>query len=134
MKVFPLITIIVSFSILIFSCKKDNKIKNDDHDWAIIPFEKVDSLNPVLLPDPQSTFLCPVRNDSLKWEAKDVFNPSAVVRNGQVWMLYRAEDTLGKFNGTSRLGLAVSDDGLHFLKKPVIILSARRSAISTRIR
>ena len=29
-------------------------------------------------------------------------------------MLFRGEDTVGRFAGTSRIGLAVSDDGLHF--------------------
>jgi predicted GH43/DUF377 family glycosyl hydrolase len=58
----------------------------------------------------------------VKWEEKDVFNPAAVVRDGKIYLLYRAEDTLGKFAGTSRIGLATSDDGLHFVKKdtPVI--------------
>jgi predicted GH43/DUF377 family glycosyl hydrolase len=38
-----------------------------------------------------------------------------------VYLLYRAEDLIGKFAGTSRLGVAVSTDGLHFskLKEPV---------------
>ena len=53
------------------------------------------------------------------WEGKDVFNPCAVVRDGKVYMLYRAEDFVGKHNGTSRIGLAVSDDGLHFQRYPM---------------
>lgn len=37
-------------------------------------------------------------------------------------MLYRAEDTVGKYHGTSRIGLAVSEDGLHFktMLQPVL--------------
>ena len=36
----------------------------------------------------------------------------------RVYMVFRAEDTIGKHAGTSRLGLAISDDGLHFVKQP----------------
>jgi predicted GH43/DUF377 family glycosyl hydrolase len=36
--------------------------------------------------------------------------------------LYRAEDKIGKFAGTSRIGLAWSLDGLHFKKHPVPVL------------
>lgn len=86
--------------------------------WMLGPFVKQNAINPILTADPNSTFFCPVRRETVLWEKKDVFNPAAVVRNGKVYMLYRAEDTVGKFNGTSRLGLAVSDDGLHFQRRP----------------
>jgi beta-1,2-mannosidase len=88
-----------------------------DTSWALLPFEKVDSLNPVLAAG-QNFFHCPVLNREIKWDNKDVFNPAAVVRDGRVHLLFRAEDTIGRFNGTSRLGLAVSDDGFHFTKEP----------------
>jgi len=54
------------------------------------------------------------------WEAKDVFNPAAVVKDGKVYLLYRAEDCTGpgEWNGTSRIGLAVSEDGIHFKRYP----------------
>jgi len=81
------------------------------------PFTKVDSLNPILAPG-TGMFYCPVRQSMVKWENKDVFNPAAVVREGKVHLIYRAEDTLGVYNGTSRLGLAVSTDGLHFTREP----------------
>jgi predicted GH43/DUF377 family glycosyl hydrolase len=82
--------------------------------WAIGPFEKEDAANPILLPDTSSRFYCPIREDIVRWEGKDVFNPCAVVRNGKVYLLYRAEDFVGKHLGTSRIGLAVSEDGIHF--------------------
>jgi predicted GH43/DUF377 family glycosyl hydrolase len=47
------------------------------------------------------------------------FNPAAVVRDGKVNVLYRAEDKLGemKIGGhTSRLGRAISEDGLTFTR------------------
>jgi predicted GH43/DUF377 family glycosyl hydrolase len=64
----------------------------------------------------------PVRKTLVKWEAKDVFNPAAVVRNGKIYLLYRAEDSIGKPAGTSRIGLAVSNDGLTFKRYPKPVL------------
>ena len=47
---------------------------------------------------------------------------AAVVRNDTVFLLYRAEDKIGKFAGTSRIGLAWSTDGLHFTRFPLPVL------------
>ena len=59
------------------------------------------------------------------WEAKDVFNPAAIVREGRVHLFYRAEDFsgAGQWNGTSRIGLATSEDGLHFTRDAEPIVS-----------
>jgi beta-1,2-mannosidase len=110
----------VIFSILV-SCKPPAD-KSSEVSWALLPFEKADEVNPVLLPDTSSTFLCPVRNTIVQWEEKDVFNPAAVVRNDTVFLLFRAEDSIGKYAGTSRIGIAWSTDGLHFKKHPVPVL------------
>ena len=106
------------------ACNNNNKDKTIDADpgWTLLPFAKTDSVNPVLSPGPDLTFTCPVRNESVRWEEKDVFNPAALVRNDTVFLLYRAEDSIGKFAGTSRIGLAWSTDGLHFTKYPVPVL------------
>jgi beta-1,2-mannosidase len=90
--------------------------------WVIAPFVKADDVNPILIPDSVSLFNCPVRKSPVKWEEKDVFNPAAVVRHDTVFLLYRAEDKIGKFAGTSRIGIAWSLDGLHFTKHPVPVL------------
>lgn len=91
-----------------------------DTSWAMLPFVKVDSVNPVLLPG-ENSFVCPILKKQVKWEEKDVFNPAAIVRDNKIFLLFRAEDKIGKYAGTSRLGLAVSDDGFHFtkMKEPV---------------
>jgi predicted GH43/DUF377 family glycosyl hydrolase len=81
----------------------------------MLPFIKVDSVNPVLLAG-NNTFTCPILRKEVKWDEKDVFNPAAVVRDNKVYLIFRAEDKIGKYAGTSRLGLAVSEDGLHFTK------------------
>jgi len=82
--------------------------------WALTGFEKVDSINPILSPSAEQVFKCPVAGKEVRWEERNVLNPTAVVKDGKVWMIYRAQDN----EMTSRLGLAVSDDGLHFKKEP----------------
>lgn len=81
-------------------------------------FTKVDSVNPVLSAD-SAQFDCPILGKKIYWAEKDVFNPAAVVRNDTMFLLYRAEDKIGKYAGTSRIGIAWSVDGLHFTKHPV---------------
>ncbi len=85
--------------------------------WAMLDFVKTDSLNPVLEPGANS-FLDPMTGKAVAWESKNVFNPAIVVRRDTVFMLYRAQDSIGKPGGTSRIGLAYSTDGLHFTKTP----------------
>ena len=88
----------------------------------LMPFSKNVEINPCLNPSEALTFYCPVRQEVVKWEEKDVFNPASAVKADTVFLIYRAEDTIGKYNGTSRLGLAYSLDGYHFQKeeKPVL--------------
>ncbi|MGA9120362.1 MAG: glycoside hydrolase family 130 protein [Bacteroidota bacterium] len=86
--------------------------------WMVGPFLKVDSTNPCLASNPSSRFLCPIRHENVSWEAKDVFNPAAVAHEGKVYLLYRAQDSIGKPAGTSRIGLSWSSDGLRFTRYP----------------
>lgn len=85
--------------------------------WEMGPFIKQHAVNPVLSAG-DLQFVCPILQQPVKWEEKDVFNPAALVREGVVNLLYRAEDFLGSNNGTSRIGLAISEDGLNFEKLP----------------
>ncbi|MCS7039880.1 MAG: glycosidase, partial [Caldilineales bacterium] len=63
--------------------------------------------SPVLLPDPTSD-----------WECYNVFNPAVVYHNGLWHMWYRAQG----LDWVSRIGYAVSADGLHWnrLRRPVL--------------
>jgi len=65
-----------------------------------------------------------MRGRSVAWEARDTFNPAAATFAGELAVLYRAEDASGEGIGerTSRIGLALSSDGLSFrrLGKPVL--------------
>lgn len=89
--------------------------------WTLGPFVKIDSVNPVLVPG-NGIFTCPVRKEAVRWEQKDVFNPAVVIKDNKIYLLYRAEDTVGKYAGTSRIGLAESTDGYHFLRRPQPVL------------
>jgi predicted GH43/DUF377 family glycosyl hydrolase len=90
--------------------------------WALGPFTRGLGGEPVLAPRPDTRFTCPVSGRTVAWEEKDVFNPAAVVRDGRVHLLYRAEDVVGRHAGTSRIGLATSQDGLHFERRPEPVL------------
>src|SRR5208282_3795322 len=81
--------------------------------WQLGPFTKEDK--PCLVPNTESIFTCPLAGPT-KWEEQSVFNPTSIVRNGKIHLLYRAEDTVGSHNGTSRIGLATSEDGLRFTR------------------
>jgi beta-1,2-mannosidase len=98
------------------------KQEDNPDNWTLTPFTKSDASNPVLVPDSTSVFKCPVRKGEVKWEEKDVFNPAALVRHDTLFLLYRAEDKIGQYAGTSRIGLAWSTDGLHFKKNPAPVL------------
>ena len=100
-------------------------------DWMLGPFEKPRAANPVLTPRSTSTFRSPVNDSTVRWEEYATFNPAAVVRNGKVMLLYRAEDSGGdeRIGGhTSRLGLAESTDGLRFTRRDVPVLFPDRDA------
>jgi beta-1,2-mannosidase len=59
-----------------------------------------------------------IRGMQISWESKNVLNPAIVVRGAEVVMLYRAQDSAG----TSRIGIAESADGIHFVRgaEPVL--------------
>ncbi len=82
--------------------------------WQIGPFLRPEAAQPVIAPDPNQS-----------WESLHTFNPAAIVRNGKVYVLYRAEDNSGEMKiglHTSRIGLAESSDGIHFTRRPEPVL------------
>jgi len=63
--------------------------------------------NPILTP----------RVGEKSFEKACVYNPAAIVKDGKVFLLYRAED--GYYDTyISRVGLAISEDGFHFERHP----------------
>jgi predicted GH43/DUF377 family glycosyl hydrolase len=83
-------------------------------EWAMGGFVRPEGANPVISPNPESGFFCPMRKTMVGWEESDTFNPAAVVKDGRICVLYRAEDNSGVGIGrrTSRIGLAETADGI----------------------
>lgn len=93
--------------------------------WALGGFARPEGVNPLISPTDATSFLCPVKGTPVKWECADTFNPAAVVKDGKIVVLYRAEDdpTAGIGGRTSRVGYAETEDGIHIdnrLKVPVV--------------
>jgi predicted GH43/DUF377 family glycosyl hydrolase len=88
--------------------------------WTLGPFVRPVHA-PIIVPNPKPVFTDPITNQPVRWEALHTFNPGAIVRQGKVYVLYRAEDDSGTMAigmHTSRLGLASSEDGIHFTTQP----------------
>lgn len=104
------------FILIVVSCNNKTSdegiLSTDDKSWALTGFEKQDHVNPILQPSDKMKFVCPISKKEVKWEERNVLNPSAIVKDNKVFLFYRAQDT----KGTSRIGLAISEDGLHFEK------------------
>ena len=99
----------------LLGCNKDKDVQSDDTSWQLVGFKKQDAVNPIMAPDAAGSFQDPILGQKILWEQKDVFNPATVVRDGKIYMLYRAENLVSPGIGkTSRIGLATSTDGLHF--------------------
>lgn len=92
--------------------------------WTFGSFTRPPGVNPIISPDSLSAFISPIDNKQVNWEANDTFNPGAVVKDGKVILLYRAEDRFGEGIGkrTSRIGYAESTDGIHFVRRPEPVL------------
>jgi predicted GH43/DUF377 family glycosyl hydrolase len=89
-------------------------------EWLIGPFTRPVQ-SPVIRPLGESTFQDPISGKQVHWEALHTFNPAAIVKDGKIYVLYRAEDDTGAMvigEHTSRLGLAESEDGIHFKRQP----------------
>lgn len=111
----PRVAGIVAFSLLLTTTIFAQKLP----DWALGPFTRPVT-EPVITPNKDSVFECPMRKAPSHWEALHTFNPAAIVRDGKICVLYRAEDDSGEMKigrHTSRLGLATSDDGIHFTRE-----------------
>jgi len=105
-----------------------------DASWVIGPWARASDA-PVITPKKDSVFRDPVTGAQTHWEALHTFNPAAIVRNGKVYVLYRAEDDSGQMEigmHVSRLGLAVSSDGAHFERRPAPVFYPDKDAQADR--
>ena len=86
-------------------------------EFPLGPFTPYDA-NPILRPQGDS------------WESASVYNPAAVVKDDKVVLLYRAHaDDI-----VSHVGLATSEDGIHFERHPEPVLSPDRALRGVRLR
>lgn len=111
--------LIASLCLVAISCGGGAKstpenVGNNLPEWAFGGFERPEGVNPIIVPDTNTKFFCPMHKDSIGWEESDTFNPAAVVKDGKIYVLYRAEDNSATGIGkrTSRIGLAESSDGI----------------------
>lgn len=88
-------------------------------DWAFGGFVRPEGKNPVIKPDATSVFFCPMNQADVKWEESDTFNPAAVVKEGKICVLYRAEDNSATGIGkrVSRVAMAETTDGITMTRR-----------------
>ena len=63
---------------LVTSCG-GKKQTSEFPDWAWADFQRPEGINPIISPDTTTFFYCPMRQDSVAWEASDTFNPAALI-------------------------------------------------------
>lgn len=97
--------------------------------WMIGPFEKSPAgINPVLGPNFDSKFYCPMNNKEVRWEARAIIGGGVVVKDNKLCMIYQGEDDSQGYHlrttaspGTMRMGLAESSDGFDFVKRGPVL-------------
>ncbi len=70
---------------------------------------------PLAQRSPEQPILSPRLDKEFWWESNGVFNPGVTEYKGKIVLLYRAYDAFR----ISRLGLAMSEDGVHFEQHPI---------------
>lgn len=98
-----------SASSLPFTITKDTPLNDSNYTaplFPLLPFTKSPS-NPILTPNPANNF-----------ESAYLYNPTAIVLNDTIFLLYRAQNE----SKTSTVGLAWSTDGTTFtrLDRPIL--------------
>ena len=99
------LTIILTLQML--SCEQnaasvahDERVPNNQKAWAWLDFQRPERVNPVISPDTNVVFYCPMRSEAVKWQESDTFNPAAAVKDGKIVVLFRSEDNSAVGIGT----------------------------------
>jgi hypothetical protein len=120
----PLFLIIALILVAFCSVGRAGELPGDSvtRAWETGPFVK--QKQPVLSPTPESRFQCPILGKEVRWEEQNVYNPAAVVRDGKVYLFYRADDKNPalKWGRTCRIGMAWSEDCVHFTRRPTPVV------------
>ena len=116
------ILVLLAVALALLSCRSHPS--SDLPDWAIGPFVRPETGNPVIKPDAGPCFDCPMLGVPVRWAEGAAFNPAATLQDGRIAVLFRSEDDLNQGIGTrtSRLGLAWSDDGIAMQIEPAPVL------------
>ncbi len=111
--------IYLALNLFLFTSAQSEQTRNVLPDWALGGFVRPQGIGPVIKPDSTSTFFCPMNQTRVKWEESDTFNPAAVVKDGQINVLYRAEDNSATGIGkrVSRIGMAKSTNGIDMVRR-----------------
>ena len=84
---FPVLSVIGCLALAGLAETVENRLP----EWAFGGFVRPEGKNPVIKPNAQSVFPCPMQKKEMKWEESDTFNPAATVWDGKICVLYRAE-------------------------------------------
>ena len=95
--------------------------------WGLGPFVRCPE-NPLIVPRSDTSFFCPILKQNVPWEEKNIVGAAAAVKNGRVYWLYRAEPNNIH---NSRVGLGISEDGIHFNCLPTPVLYPDEDAFKT---
>ncbi|MEO8822336.1 MAG: glycoside hydrolase family 130 protein [Ginsengibacter sp.] len=116
-------TAVISFFLFPFFSNAQSQ-NNILPDWAFGGFVRPQNINPIISPDSIPAFFDPMTTKKIEWESDNTFNPAAVIKDGKVIVLYRAEDNSGMGIGfhTSRIGFAESNDGITFKRRSTPVL------------
>src|SRR5436309_13163819 len=94
--------------------------RGQGRDWMFGPFEKPPLVNPAIAPNGAATFFSPINDGSVRREEYATVNAAAAVKDGEVHVLYRAEDATGGTEigrHTARTGLGESADELRLPRR-----------------
>ncbi len=108
---------IKAFVLLWIACLLVKPTIAQEKEWMLGPFERAEHQQPIISPDTLSTFVDPIHGQTVFWESMATFNPAAIVKDAEIHVFYRAEEKLGDVGiggHTSRLGLALSEDGITY--------------------
>lgn len=79
-------------------------------------FVKQNEYNPILGPLKTTSYIDPLKNLTIYWESGHIYNPAAVFKDGQIFLLYRAQSDETP-PSPSTIGLATSSNGIKFDRK-----------------
>lgn len=126
MRIFKTVTAAIFFLSLGIACRdtptdstttEDTSFDLIEKPWMLGPFERPENAKPIIQSDSSTIFKDPMTGTEVAWQSKATFNPAAVVRDSKIHVLYRAEEDLrtDSIGGhTSRIGLAISKDGITY--------------------